>query len=141
MSKYLIKTDDDRLSVIAKIDSMISSGAVPEIDVRVYDPTRTVDQNSLLYKIYKAVSVEKGDESATEIKLYCKLKIGSPILGARDSKFRRIFNMAIKPLRYELQLEAIDLLPVSSRMTKKELSEYIESIKRFYAEAGIYVNI
>ena len=72
-------------------------------------------------------------------KCYCKLHHGIPILRAEDAEFREFYDGALKGLAYEHKLQAMKYLPVTSLMTKDQLSKYLEAVQRDYATRGVYL--
>ena len=63
-----------------------------------------------------------------------------PILRAGNEKFKALYDKSIRPyLTYEEKLLAMDILPVSSLMTKPQCSEYIDVMIRDYTALGYSV--
>jgi hypothetical protein len=84
------------------------------------------------------VSRELGEDSPEGIKRFCKLHFGVPILLAEDEDFAEVYNGAIRyRLTYEEKLAAMELLPVTSRMTTAQLSRYAEDMQRHFAGFGV----
>ena len=98
---------------------------------------RTIDQNSLSHAWYQQVADELREDSPLGVKRYCKLTIGVPILRCDDDEFRAGYDRVIRPLSYELKLEAMDILPVTSRMTTKQLTTYLENMQAHYQTRGV----
>lgn len=97
---------------------------------------RTVDQNRLSFDIYRDLWKSGKFESVTEARAYCKLNHGVPILVAEDDDFKKGLNKLGKyNLTYEdklsMMIEPINL-PVTSRMTRKQFSEYVDAIGRAF---------
>jgi len=93
---------------------------------------RTTDQNKLSFDLYRDLFSHGKFESITEARAYCKLNHGVPILWEEDQSFREGMAQLTKyHLTYETKLsmmiEPISL-PVTSRMTRKQFSTYVESI-------------
>ena len=101
------------------------------------DEKRSLDQNSLIYAIYKQIAEQAEDQSLREIRHECKLRFGVPILRAGNEKFKAMYDKAIKEtLTYEEKLEAMEFLPVTMLMTKPQGTEYIDTIIREYSRQG-----
>ena len=101
---------------------------------------RSLPQNDLIYALYGEIAKQVGDQSVIEIKRECKLRYGVPILRANDAEFRSLYDNAIKHnLTYEQKLEAMDILPVTSRMNKEQGTEYIDTVIREYSKHGISI--
>lgn len=99
---------------------------------------RSLSQNALLHRWYGEVAAQLGDADATTIKGLCHRQFGLTIR-LRDEQFAWIWNRTGAGLSYERQCKflASGILGVSSKMTKPELSEYMDAMRQHYAEAGI----
>lgn len=105
---------------------------------------RTTAQNRLINKWYGEVSEQKGDMSAKEVRAYCKLTIGVPILRAQNEAFRIRYDEVLKPLSYEQKIAIMSEplnLPVTSLMNTKQLTEYLDGIARHFGEQGIILTM
>lgn len=101
---------------------------------------RSLDQNSLSHSWYAEVSRAKEDISPLEAKCESKLHCGVPILRTEDDGFREFYDASIKPtLTYEKKLEAMKFLPVTSLMSKKQLSQYLEDMQQYWGRQGVYL--
>jgi hypothetical protein len=99
---------------------------------------RSLDQNAISHCWYEQVSRELREDTTLGVKRYCKLHFGVPILRAEDAEFRAFYDVAIKMhLTYEEKLQAMDLVPVTSRMSVKQLSQYLEVMQAHYAGRGV----
>lgn len=94
---------------------------------------RSLDQNAISHAWYEQVAAELREDSALGVKNFCKLHFGVPILRAEDSDFRSFYDSAIKPhLSYEQKVAAMAFVPVTSLMTAKQLSAYLEAVQDHY---------
>ncbi|MGC7464235.1 hypothetical protein QT654_20615 [Xanthomonas citri pv. citri] len=99
---------------------------------------RTVDQNSLSHAWYEQVARELREDDARGVKRFAKLHFGVPILRAEDEEFRQSYDAVIKRnLSYEQKLVAMDMLPVTSRMTTKQISQYMQDVQDHYRTKGV----
>lgn len=98
---------------------------------------RSLDQNALQFKWAQEASEQRGDMTIEEVRSEWKLQIGVPILRAESEDFRALYDEAIKPLPYELKLKAMRFIPVTSKMTVKQMTAYLDTIQRECAEQGI----
>lgn len=100
---------------------------------------RSLDQNALSHAWYNEIARQVAD-TPENVKCECKLRFGVPILRAEDDDFREMYDTAIKHhLTYEQKLVAMRYLPVTSNMTKAQLSRYLEHIQMSYAQQGVIV--
>lgn len=60
-----------------------------------------------------------------------------PILRAEDEEFRTFYDGALKGLSYEQKREAMKFVPVTSLMTKPQLSKYLEAMQNDFIGRGV----
>ena len=101
---------------------------------------RSVEQNRLQRRLVNEISDQLGDQTPEEVRGYCKLTIGVPILRAENEGFADKYDRLVKPLPYEtkleLMMEPIDF-PVTRIMTTAQKTKYLDGIFRHFAERGI----
>lgn len=101
---------------------------------------RSLDQNAISHAWYEQVAAELREDTALGVKRFAKLHFGVPILRAEDEEFRECYDATIKrTLSYEQKLQAMDFLPVTSRMKVKQLSAYLEAMQEHYADKGVWL--
>ena len=98
---------------------------------------RSTDQNAISHAWYAQLATELREDDELGWKCYCKLHHGVPILRAEDESFRETYDAAIKPLAYEKKLLIMRNWPVSSIMTKPQLSKYAEAIQADFRARGV----
>lgn len=104
----------------------------------VFGKKRTVNTNSLSHAWYEQVARELREDDARGVKRFAKLHFGVPILRAEDVEFRESYDAVIKTnLTYEQKLVAMDMLPVTSRMTTKQISQYLQDVQDHYRKHGV----
>ncbi len=100
--------------------------------------SRSIDQNSLSHAWYNQISTDLAEQTPEEVKCECKLRFGVPILRAEDPDFAEMYDASIKHhLSYEQKLKAMRFLPVTSLMTKDQLSRYLQVIQYQFAQRGV----
>lgn len=105
---------------------------------------RSTAQNRLQHMWMKEISEQKGDITAAEARAYCKLTIGVPILREQNEAFRLRYDEVVKPLPYEQKIAIMSEplnLPVTSLMSTKQLTEYLEGIIRHFGQQGIVLTM
>jgi hypothetical protein len=96
---------------------------------------RSLDQNAISHVWYAQIVRELNEDDELGVKRWCKLHFGVPILRAEDADFRKFYDTAIKPhLDYEQKLQAMDHIPVTSLMTKAQLSKYLKAMQDHYRD-------
>lgn len=101
---------------------------------------RSVKQNRLQMLWLNEIAGQLEGQSVEDLRAYCKLTIGVPILRAEDETFREKYDAVVRPLPYEkkiaLMKEPLDF-PVTRLMTTRQATTYLEGIHRHFSEQGI----
>lgn len=100
---------------------------------------RSLDQNAIAHAWYEQVARELREDDALGVKCYAKLHHGVPILRAEDADFRATYDLVIRPLPYERKLQAMKQWPVTSLMTKPQLSAFLEAVRDDFRTRGVYL--
>jgi hypothetical protein len=102
---------------------------------------RSVEQNRLQRLWMNEVSEQLGDQTPEEIRAYCKLTIGVPILRAENEEFREAYDRLIRDrLTYEEKLQAMAEpldFPVTRIMTTHQKARYLDEVYRHWAGKGV----
>lgn len=136
MTTRFIESDRDRTLIHRFIDTQelpftvsISKGG-----------KRSVKQNRLQMLWLNEIASQLEGQSVEELRAYCKLTIGVPILRNENETFREKYDAVVKPLSYErkiaLMMEPLDF-PVSRLMSTKQATAYLDGIHRHFSEQGI----
>ena len=96
---------------------------------------RTNPQNDLLWKWNEEIARHRGDMTAMEVHRENKLLIGCPICMRNDAF--KAFVGKLSHLTYEEKLDAMDFVSVTSRMTVKEMSEYMDAVHAKFTARGV----
>ena len=101
---------------------------------------RSLRQNKLNRLWMTEISEQLGDQTPEEVRGYCKLTIGVPILRAENEQFRERYDAIVRPMPYEhklsLMMEPLDF-PVTRLMTTKQATAYLDGVHRHFSEKGI----
>ena len=100
---------------------------------------RSLSQNDISHAWYEQLAREMREDDAEGWKSYCKLHHGVPILRTEDEDFRATYDKAIRPLSYEQKLAVMKILPVTSLMTKAQLSRYLEAVQADFRAKGVWL--
>ena len=133
MSKHKINSDESLSKFIGEVREKYKQLHYLEISIKERGKHRSLDQNWVSHGWYKKVSLEEGEYTPEEIKRLCKLHFGVPILRADDEAFNAWCVNVIDLLPYESRVEAMEHLPVTSIMTTKQMSLYMEHMQKHYA--------
>ena len=136
-----IYNEKSRNSAIEDIMALdVGSGLpVQQMFIKPYKRDRSTEQNALSHVWYAQVAARLREDTASEVKGYCKLHFGVPIL-REDRDFCELYDRVFKPMPYETKLEIMSkpgLFDVTSLMKIDQTSLYLEHMQRHYAELGV----
>lgn len=103
---------------------------------------RSIEQNKTAHMWYREIAEQMEDRHWREVKAYCKLHFGVPILRLRD-EFRKEYDLILKPLNYETKLRLLGPLefPITSRMKVDEMKDYMDQVVFHFEDEGIQLTI
>ena len=137
MTTWTVNSETSLQSVIGDLRELWRDRKFLTLSVKA-GKGRSLDQNAISHAWYAQVARELREDDERGVKRYCKLHFGVPLLRAEDEEFREAYDRVIRPrLSYEEKLEAMDILPVTSRMTTKQLSRYMEDVQAHYVARGV----
>ena len=136
MTAITVNSADSLSTLLGDIREMWSRHKYLRVSIKT-GKDRSVPQNSITHAWYSQIARELREDSELGWKCYCKLHHGVPILRLADDEFRATYDRVIKPLSYENKLEAMKVWPVTSLMTKAQLSEYAEAVQIDFARRGV----
>ena len=129
----LVINSDTSLSVaIGELRELFRSAKFLRVNVKT-GKHRSLDQNAIAHVFYEQIARELREDTPLGVKCYCKLHLGVPILRAEDDEFRQTYDIVIRPLSYERKLEAMKAWPVTSLMSKGQLSQFLEAMQDEFA--------
>ena len=139
MTNHIVTTEDHRESLIALIREIKMPFSLNITEGK----KRSVEQNRLQRKWISEVSEQLGDQTPEEVRGYCKLTIGVPILRAEDANFCMRYDAVFKPLPYETKIalmqEPFDFA-VTRLMSTKQKSTYLDNMARYWSNKGILLS-
>lgn len=137
MTTWTVNSETSLQSVIGDLRELWRDRKFLTLSVKA-GKGRSLDQNAISHAWYAQVARELREDDERGVKRYCKLHFGVPLLRAEDEEFREAYDRVLRPrLSYEEKLEAMDILPVTSRMTTKQLSRYMEDVRAHYVARGV----
>lgn len=105
--------------------------------VSIRQASRSMSQNAIAHVWYGQLANELREEDALGWKCFCKLHFGVPILRAEEPDFLEVYDRTIKGMGYEQKLEVMEIVPVTSIMTKPQLSKYLEAMQVHFISRGV----
>ena len=136
MGSWVIDSETDRKEMI----QAIAGRRLPfTVDV-TKGKRRSVEQNKLQRLWLIEIAEQLGYRTAEEVRGYCKLTLGVPILRAENERFRDAYDRHIKGLPYEqklaMMMEPLDL-PVTRLMTTDQHTRYLDALAQHFCEQGV----
>jgi hypothetical protein len=98
---------------------------------------RSLSQNALQWQWAGESSQQRPGMTAREVQAEWKLVFGVPILCAENDGFAAAWANIDRKLSYEEKLELMNYFSVTSLMTSKQLSSFLDEVYRFNVERGI----
>ena len=136
MTSRLVKSETDR----KLLHRLIAAHKLPfTIDI-AKGRRRTVEQNKLQRLWINEAAEQLGDRTPEEIRGYCKLRHGVPILRNENDAFKQAYDQVISPLSYEDKLKAMMApldMPVTRVMTTDQKTRYLDAIAQGFLEQGV----
>ena len=136
MSQRFLETEADRRLLIRFIEEQ----PLPLTVSLSKGGKRTLRQNKLQRLWMGEIAEQLGDQTPEEVRGYCKLTIGVPILRAVHEGFRERYDAIVRPLPYEhklaMMMEPFDF-KVTRLMDTKQFTTYLDGVHRYWSSKGI----
>lgn len=136
MSALIINSPESMQAAIGNLREMWRQFGFLRLNVKT-GQDRSLPQNAITHAWYGQMARELREDDALGWKCYCKLHHGVPILRAEDEEFHEAYDTVIKPLSYEKKIIAMRCWPVTSLMTKDQLSRYGDAVQTDFAGRGV----
>jgi hypothetical protein len=136
MSAWIINSESALQSCLGDLRESFRTNKFIKVSAKT-GKARSLDQNGISHVWYEQLARELREDDALGYKCYCKLHHGVPILRAEDEAFREFYDTAIKVLSYEKKLQAMKFTPVTSIMTKQQLSKYLDAVQNDFMLKGV----
>lgn len=136
MSVRFIETEADRRMLL----KFIEGHKLPCTVNITKGGRRSLKQNRLQRQWLNEIAEQMGDQTPEEVRGYCKLTIGVPILRAENETFREKYDAIVRPMPYEqklaIMMEPLDM-PITRLMTTKQATAYLDGVFQHFSERGI----
>lgn len=140
MTSRIVTTEHERRMFI----KLVEGQKLPFTASIASGKSRTWMQNKLQRKWMTEVAEQLGDRTPEDVRAYCKLTIGVPILRHENDDFCEKYDRIIKPLDYTIKLEMMAEpldFPITRLMTTKQKTEYLGQVFRHFSEQGVILTI
>ena len=136
MTTHIVRSAEDMERVARLVGNL-----KPPLTITVTSgASRSLEQNKLQRLWCMEAAEQLGDRTAEEIRGFCKLHYGVPIMREGHDDFRETYDRLIKLLPYETKLaymmEPLDF-PITRLMTVGEKSQYLDAMHKGLSELGV----
>lgn len=135
MTDRIVETEYDRKMLLRYLEKQ----AAPFTVSITPGKHRTTRQNKLQRRWMQEIGEQQG-MSAEEVRGFCKLHYGVPILRRDNEVFRAEYDTIVRPLPYELKLKLMQVpfdFGVTRIMNTKQKTEYLDTVFRQFSEQGV----
>jgi hypothetical protein len=133
MSHRILENERDRAEFIR----FMSNVKLPATFQWKHGRDRSLSQNDTMWLWATEASRQRGDMSSDEVQQEWKLIYGVPILREEEASFREVYDEALKGQPYPVKLKAMRFLPITSIMSVKQMTKFLDTVQRECAEQGI----
>ena len=138
MVTRVVRCADD----VAKVARLIEArGSYPQTVTITKGASRSAAQNRLAQRWFTDISRQLEDRTHEDVRAYCKLHFGVPILRAQNAAFQQSYDVTMLGNKYEQKLEAVKAfdLPVTRLMTTKQMTEFMDEMQRDWIGKGFHL--
>lgn len=124
----------------ADLDAYIATLRILKLPLTVHHKQgadRSLDQNHLQFLWANEFAAARGDMTGAEVRLDWKLRHGVPILRAEDEGFRATYDANLRGLPFAAKLALMEYIPVTSLMTVKQMTAYLDAVQREALSLGV----
>ena len=140
MSTRSIKTEAQRETLLLFLKSKKLPLTVQITSGRI----RSGEQNRLQRKWIGEIAEQLEGETTEDVRAYCKLRFGIPILRAENPEFKASYDRVIGGLSYEQKIEAMQQpldMPITRLMSVDQKARYLADMSRYYTAQGVILTI
>jgi hypothetical protein len=132
MPARVIRTDADRAAWVRFLEAQ----PLPITVSAIKGAKRSLPQSRTAEKWYSQIAAETGEEPA-EVKAQCKWRHGKPIMHADRPDWVAKWSPLYEPLPYQMQIRLFEIIPLTSLLTTRQMSLYMDAVQREYRAQGI----
>ena len=135
---FKISSSDTLLNALEWVKALHNKHGYVKISATV--GKRSLDKNALAYVWYADISRFKQDESPIEVRCFCKLHFGVPILRAENEAFAEYYNkFVLHQATYEEKLRFMMFCDITSIMTQKQMTNYLNQMQLHWQGEGLFL--
>lgn len=131
-----VETEQSRSMLI----KLIEGRALPFTITMADGKRRSNDQNELQRLWVLEIAQQLGDRTPEQVRGYCKLHFGVPILRNENPTFKKEYDEVVRPMSYEtkmkLMMEPFDF-GITRLMNTRQKTAYLDDMHRHFTEQGV----
>lgn len=116
--------------------NFLTGQAFPMTASYVSGAKRTNPQNATAAMWYAQIGAETG-ETPAQVKARCKLTHGRLIMQKDRPDWVTEWEPLYAPIPHHMRLKLFEALPLTRLLTTRQMSEYLDAVKREHEEMGI----
>lgn len=136
MTVTIVNSKQSLQRTLADLPQLFEQYKYLEIKIRK-GTDRSLSANAISHVWYHDVARRLGDSTPTDVRCFCKLHFGVPILLEDDDEFREEWQTINSRYTYEEKLKVMRILPVTSRMTTAQMNRYRDDVQDYWNGQGI----
>ena len=136
MQTQILTLNQNTLGHILDTISHAEMDGTIQVTVEDKKKDRSSAQNRLSHKWYSVIG-KQTFESEKEVKNYCKLTFGIPIMIRDIEGFVGMWNIQTEKMTYEQEKWSMKFMKLTSLLDVHQMSEYLDQMKLHYEQQGI----
>lgn len=137
-NRWHIKTPEIAQNCAEQVKACAAQPGRYVVYIEPFSQSRSDAQNAISHAWYRQIANEIEGITALTAKCVSKLHCGVPLLRAESDDFRQRYDNLIKNrFNYEEKIKLMEWFPVTSLMTVKQMSEYLERVIEYWAAANV----
>lgn len=132
MTSRILRTDADRAAWV----NFLNAQPLPMTVSAVRGVVRSPPQNRTAAKWYAEIGAEIG-EVPIVVKAMCKEQFGLLIMERDNPAWVADWKPVYDELSHEQRMKFFQIVPMTRRFTKRQMTEYMNGIQKFYGAQGI----
>jgi hypothetical protein len=133
--KLIINSADSLSNALGKISAAYREKKYIRVTLN-FGKDRSLAQNNLIHKWFGEISEQRGEHTPLEVKTICKRMFFMPILRADSSEFNELL-VSLGHLDEDKKMQLIEMLPVTSICTTKQMTRGMDDMYLFYTGEGV----
>ena len=132
MPSRAIRTEADREA----FTRLLSAFPMPCTASLAKGVSRSNQQSRTVEKWYAQIGQETG-QLPVQVKAECKMRYGLPIMLTENAAWVAEWAPIYEPFDYARRLKLFEVIPLTSKLTTRQMSRYMDAVQMTYRQMGI----